>query len=1077
MTVRNVVVSGWSAETPGAGIMVKANAVGTALDSVIVTGNASPAPACSTSGCVDTSGLGGGIAVYSGASLQVVDSHVVNNLAACCGGGIWLDSGGSMTMIRTVVAGNSARALVPSTGTVVLGGGGLAILGNVGIVNSTLSGNVVTNTSTIAGGGGILAVGGNFVLSNTTVSSNTASSGGGLYGGSGSVLASHFVNNSAALGGGMLFSSGSLVAVNDTAFATNQASDAGGGVYISTGASLVSFGSAWEDNGAAIDGGAIKAYQGVANLTGAQFVGNSAGRHGGAVNNYESVFTCINCTLSAHRAADSGGAVYAGGARAVSELTDTIFASNAAPFGPGGAVSSVVGASTALVRCVFAGSIAVAGGACFSTGTAATISLHGCLLVNNTATGSMGGGAGLATDSGLLTTTGTTFVSNTAPNGGGGGVFVDSSASAVLSSDSRFIANVASFGGGVAIASGVSGVTIGAAFLSNTATSDAVGTGGGLWTNSSLTLTEARFVANAAIADGAITGGAVACGVGSGATVTLAGFTTVQDNPVASPQAGLAFTSLADTCVYAVDGGNVSVWADYLGASPAVVAPGSLVNVSWFLPASLAGGSVPPQTAQVGGVPSVLQAPTANVSGAATFSARFVVGALSDLNRTTDLAVFGTTAAPANGSAAGTARSKVITYGPPGSVLVRLVVTVNGVNGSDVGGNGRSCGGCHAVHGCATLACGLHVATSARIPQNVSLAVAPGVYGGPHNTGLSFGGHGVTVASISGPKVTSIVCGGRHNGSASAVVFDKGEGTRAVLAGFTIANCTGGGVVVSNGSTPTLRDLVFADNTADDGNGGSGVRARLPPSIAGPLVWERLTFVRCTGTIGGGMYVVGEGGTRWNETELEIRGLWATSNSADYGAVIAASGNASVVISGHLEAVNNTAVWMGPISYAVNVTSATVELDPSASFNVTGSASVCGTLFSNGPVGMTWSPVPTSFQPLNVALTLGVALSSIAVNGPIGAAGSMLLSGNDNPSGVCGPAASDVTVHMNDLLLVDADVSPSLLAERHFSADRGSISLKGYEELVGVGLGRGGVSFVCLFLVCLILLCVAVLCV
>lgn len=110
-------------------------------------------------------GVGGGIWVYSGATLDLVDVTVSGNSANTSGGGI--DSDGAVDIFGSTIANNSA------TGSGLQIGGGIDDFGsNLTIVDSTIAGNTAPGN-----GGGVLAA--NATLVNDTIANNSSTGGGG----------------------------------------------------------------------------------------------------------------------------------------------------------------------------------------------------------------------------------------------------------------------------------------------------------------------------------------------------------------------------------------------------------------------------------------------------------------------------------------------------------------------------------------------------------------------------------------------------------------------------------------------------------------------------------------------------------------------------------------------------------------------------------------------------------------------------------------------------------------------------------------------------------------------------------
>jgi beta-glucanase (GH16 family) len=133
------------------------------LDHVLVTNNTM------TTDAGDFWQGGGGIYNGEGATLNLIDSTVSNNISGHTGGGIYSFFNTTTSLVRSTVSDNVALDV----------GGGLRTLGNVTIENSTISGN----TSTAWHGGGAFITDGVVDVTNTTVTNNNAPGGttGGLF--------------------------------------------------------------------------------------------------------------------------------------------------------------------------------------------------------------------------------------------------------------------------------------------------------------------------------------------------------------------------------------------------------------------------------------------------------------------------------------------------------------------------------------------------------------------------------------------------------------------------------------------------------------------------------------------------------------------------------------------------------------------------------------------------------------------------------------------------------------------------------------------------------------------------------
>lgn len=105
---------------------------------------------------------GGGIYTGEGGRLTLVDSSVTNNSAAWSGGGVYSFFNTTTTIERSTIAGNISNDV----------GGGLRLLGNAAIINSTISGNESTGWY----GGAIFITDGVVDMTNTTIANNISPS-------------------------------------------------------------------------------------------------------------------------------------------------------------------------------------------------------------------------------------------------------------------------------------------------------------------------------------------------------------------------------------------------------------------------------------------------------------------------------------------------------------------------------------------------------------------------------------------------------------------------------------------------------------------------------------------------------------------------------------------------------------------------------------------------------------------------------------------------------------------------------------------------------------------------------------
>jgi len=116
-----------------------------------------------------------------------------------------------------------------------------------------------------------------------------------------------------------------------------------------------------------------------------------------------------------------------------------------------------------------------------------------------------------------------------------------------------------------------------------------------------------------------------------------------------------------------------------------------------------------------------------------------------------------------------------------------------------------------------TIQAGINLAANGDV-----VVVAPGIYTGPQNRNISFGGKNITVQASAGPLFTVIDCQNLGNG----FNFTTNETVAAVLDGFTIKNGQankGGGIQIDTAS-PTIRYCVITNCLANANGGGIFVK-------------------------------------------------------------------------------------------------------------------------------------------------------------------------------------------------------------------------------------------------------------
>ena len=173
---------------------------------------------------------GGGIEDNSGTStILLTDVDFTNNNAGTApgnGGGLHITGGGSATIIRGTVSGNTA----------VQGGGLWNASGTLTLTDITVSGNTATGAAATDGGGGIYNNAGTLNVGGSTISGNTATGlfgrGGGIHikAGTSTFVVSTISGNTAVANAGGIYNNGTLFLNADTV-TLNSATGNGGGLY------------------------------------------------------------------------------------------------------------------------------------------------------------------------------------------------------------------------------------------------------------------------------------------------------------------------------------------------------------------------------------------------------------------------------------------------------------------------------------------------------------------------------------------------------------------------------------------------------------------------------------------------------------------------------------------------------------------------------------------------------------------------------------------------------------------------------------------------------------------------------
>ena len=231
------------------------------------------------------------------------------------------------------------------------------------------------------------------------------------------------------------------------------------------------------------------------------------------------------------------------------------------------------------------------------------------------------------------------------------------------------------------------------------------------------------------------------------------------------------------------------------------------------------------------------------------------------------------------------------------------------------------------------------------------------VRNGSYSENISFNGKNIKVYSENGPSAATIIAAN----SDSVVTFSQKENSGAILQGFTIIEGNapyGGGILIANGSSPSISNCTIKNNTATESGGGiavmdsdsnpylAGVRitSNTAPNGGGLAIMNQgQSFLRSVEIYkntakdsGGGIYVFADatlttrqvtvkdntaanygGGVYLNQTSVILRDLTIKNNDASYGNGIAMRANDTTLIDQcHIENIDDHLAEKGGGIYA-----------------------------------------------------------------------------------------------------------------------------------------------------------------
>ena len=184
-----------------------------------------------------------------------------------------------------------------------------------------------------------------------------------------------------------------------------------------------------------------------------------------------------------------------------------------------------------------------------------------------------------------------------------------------------------------------------------------------------------------------------------------------------------------------------------------------------------------------------------------------------------------------------------------------------------------------------------------------TVRIADGTYTGPGNIDLDFRGKAIVLASVNGAAAVTIDAQYLGRG----FTFHSGETAASIVDGFTITNgsaSSGGGMMVSNGSAPTIRNCVFLNNASTSsagGGGGIGTATGSSPTLKN-CVLENNTAVNA----GGGM-------SNGADCNPAIHACTFTANSATWGGGAMYNHLCSPTVSNSIFSRNISAHWGGAV--------------------------------------------------------------------------------------------------------------------------------------------------------------------
>ncbi len=480
---------------------------------IVIDGDASQRIFRVTSGTLSTLNMtllnaraerGAAVYVASGASFSADDvwfrRNVATGDAATDGGAAVYNDGGTVTLLKANLIGNTASGASGSGGGVLNNGGTLTVTQT----------NLLDNSAMRAGGAIESTGDSQTTITDSRFERNSAGSNPGNGGafhisatGSATITGGIVSANTASREGGGFWNNTGTMTITGTRFTGNVASgDAanhGGGALFNNGGTMLVEGITAEGNianGASGSGGALMSVGGTMTVRASTIRANRANRAGAGIESAGATTTLVGGMLSnnvipgATAAPGNGGGIHGGGGTVT--IRGASISGNEATEGggvwtSGGLVIESDGATaTSITGNTGRGDAAIngGGGVFLQAGNAR---IAGATITGNVASGASGSGGGLFVARGATADVdGGTISGNTANRAGGG---IENAGGTMLINNTMVNDNVipaatAAPGNGGGLHSGGGAVTVrGGSFMGNQATE-----GGGLWSNGVLVI-------------------------------------------------------------------------------------------------------------------------------------------------------------------------------------------------------------------------------------------------------------------------------------------------------------------------------------------------------------------------------------------------------------------------------------------------------------------------------------------------------------------------------------------------------------------------------------------------------------